>query len=260
MSIIVTCAWPCSAPADIECLAFLFFVSIRGAQRDISVGEMQKMFHPFFVDSALFSFVLRWTQSHTQQVKRPTGHCSAELSLFLFAFRLEIKQHNLPHKWIICTRWRAVFESQSSQINWLMYSNKFSAQDISWLQGSGTGLGMDLLLTGCPCVWVSVYATVCVCVCAWACMCIQWANVRPGTDRNLATVLCPCVPGELLSQQIKARCSYSLPYSQGHSYRPDHLLSEVYCQRCWWIWIEIMWISSIFLTQKEAWVLNKIRN
>lgn len=110
------------------------------------------------------------------------------------------------------------------------------------------------------CLSVCVCDCVCVCVCAWACMCIQWANVRPGTDRNLATVLCPCVPGELLSQQIKARCSYSLPYSQGHSYRPDHLLSEVYCQRCWWIWIEIMWISSIFLTQKEAWVLNKIRN
>lgn len=103
-----------------------------------------------------------------------------------------------------------------SQINWIMYSNKFEAQDISWLQGSGTGLSMDLLLTGCPCVWVSVY----VIVCAWACMCKQWANVKPRTDRNLASVLCPGeldseVFEELLSQQMKARYNYSFPCCQG---------------------------------------------
>lgn len=78
---------------------------------------------------------------------------------------LKIKRHNLSHKCI--TGFRAASESQLSQIDWLVYSNKFSPRKIShgsrvWHRTSygftsdRMPLCCSVFVCGCECISVRV--------------------------------------------------------------------------------------------------------
>lgn len=94
---------------------------------------------------------------------------------------LEIKRHNLSHKCI--SGFRAVSESQLSQIDWLVHSNKFSLREIS--RGSRvwhrTSYGFTSDRTPLCC---SVFA------CGWECLSAR-VQVGRRAAANLAAVLCP---------------------------------------------------------------------
>lgn len=84
---------------------------------------------------------------------------------------LKIKRHNLSHKCI--TGFRAASESQLSQIDWLVYSNKFSPRKIShgsrvWHRTSygftsdRMPLCCSVFVCGCECMSVRGVCGVCV--------------------------------------------------------------------------------------------------
>lgn len=84
---------------------------------------------------------------------------------------LKIKRHNLSHKCI--TGFRAASESQLSQIDWLVYSNKFSPRKIShgsrvWHRTSygftsdRMPLCCSVFVCGCECMSVRGVRGVCV--------------------------------------------------------------------------------------------------